>query len=255
LKCKKRYSPDGDDRDRVVGVVDDLPQERLRDTFLSALPEDAATRLLAEAIRISVPAGALVYREGETPRVLVVTDGLLRVFLRSVGGRQVTVRYARRGDVAGLALVLGGPGPTSVQAVTSASLAALRLDVSRSMLASDPRVARACARELTRQLYLALDDLSEQAFLSVRERVVRNLLDLATGGGGPHPVVHATQQELADAVGSVREVVTRTLRQLRKEGMVETSRDEIVLLDPIALSEEAAHRSRSQVALGQTPGR
>jgi hypothetical protein len=42
----------------------------------------------------------------------------------------------------------------------------------------------------------------------------------------------------------VREVVTRTLRQLRKEGLLETSRDEIILLDPIALSEEAGERER-----------
>ena len=67
----------------------------LRDGFLANLPEDVAERLLAEAIRISVPAGALVYREGESPRVFVVIRGLLRVFLRSADGRQVTVRYAR----------------------------------------------------------------------------------------------------------------------------------------------------------------
>jgi CRP/FNR family transcriptional regulator len=51
-------------------------------------------------------------------------------------------------------------------------------------------------------------------------------------------VVHATQQELADAVGTVREVVTRTLRGLREEGKVETRRDEIILLDPVALGDE-----------------
>ncbi len=220
-------------------MLDELAQEGSRGGFLSALPEDAAKRLMAGAIRISVPAGALVYREEETPRVIVVVDGLLRVFLRSADGRQVTVRYARSGDVAGLALVLGGPGPTSIQAMTSASVAALRLDTLRLLLGSDPRVARACAEELTRQLYLALDDLSEQAFLSVRQRIVRHLLDLATHDG-PHLVVRASQQELADAVGSVREVVTRTFQKLREDGLIETSRDEIVLLDPVRLSEETA---------------
>ncbi len=220
-------------------MLEDLPQEGSRGGFLSALPKEAAKSLLAGAIRISVPAGALVYREEESPRVIVVIDGLLRVFLRSADGRQVTVRYARGGDVVGLALVLGGPGPTSVQAMTSATVAALAIDTLRSMLTSDPRVTRTCAEELTRQLYLALDDLSEQAFLSVRQRLIRQLLDLAAPGAGSHPVVRATQQELADAVGSVREVVTRTLRGLRKEGLLDTSRDQIVLLDPITLSEEA----------------
>jgi CRP/FNR family transcriptional regulator len=132
----------------------------------------------------------------------------------------------------------------SVQAMTSGSVAAVRVEALRSMLASDPRVTRVCAEELTRHLYLALDDLSEQAFLSVRQCLIRHLLDLATLGTGPQLVVRATQQELADAVGTVREVVTRTLRGLRKDGLLETSRDEIILLDPVALHEELADRER-----------
>jgi CRP/FNR family transcriptional regulator len=223
-------------------VVDDLVHDGLRGAFLSSLPRAAAERLLVGAIRISVPAGAVIAGDDESPRVIVVVRGLLRVFLRSLDGRQVTVRYARDGDVAGLALVVGGPGPTSIQAMTSSSVAALRVDELRALLASDPAVARACAEELTRQLYRALDDLSEQAFLSVRQRVVHHLLTLASVGEGPHPLVRMSQQELADAVGSVREVVTRTLHRLREDGLIETARDEIVLLDPVGLSVEAASR-------------
>lgn len=127
----------------------------------------------------------------------------------------------------------------NVQAVTGASVAAIRADTLRSMLESDPRVARGCAEELTRQLYCPLDDLSQQAFLSVRERLIRHLLDLATPSEGRHLVVRATQQELADAVGSVREVVTRSLRELHRRKLLETGRDQVVLLDPIALADLA----------------
>jgi CRP/FNR family transcriptional regulator len=223
-------------------VLEELVRGGARGGFFSDLPKDVAERLLAGAIRITVPTGALIYRDGESPRVIVVMSGLLRVFLRSADGRQVTVRYVRDGDVAGLLLVLGGPGPTSIQAMTSATVAALQIDTLRSLLASDPRVARACAEELTRQLYKALEDLSEQAFLPLRERLVLQLLDLASPGDERHLVVRASQQELADAIGSVREVVTRTLRQLRDEGLIGTSRDRIVLLDPMRLSEEVGTR-------------
>ena len=99
-------------------MLEEFVRGGARGGFFSDLPEDVAERLLAGAIRITVPAGALIYRDGESPRVIVVMSGLLRVFLRSVDGRQVTVRYVRDGDVAGLLLVLGGPGPTSIQAMT-----------------------------------------------------------------------------------------------------------------------------------------
>jgi CRP/FNR family transcriptional regulator len=224
--------------ERRTQALDELARDGLGGGFLFALPRAAAERLLAEAIRINVPAGAIVYRDDERPRILVVVRGLLRVYLTSPDGRQVTVRYARAGDVAGLALVVGGPAPMSIQAMTRADFLALRVESVRALLASDPGVARACAEELTRQLYRVLQDLSEQAFLSVRQRLVRQLLRLATTDEGPAPVVRASQQDLADAIGSVREVVTRNLHQLAAEGLLETSRDEISLLDPIGLAEE-----------------
>jgi CRP/FNR family cyclic AMP-dependent transcriptional regulator len=217
-------------------ALEELSLAGLEGGFLSALPRAAAERLLADAIRINVPAGALIYRDEESPRLIVVVKGLLRVFLTSADGRQVTVRYARSGDVAGLVLVIGGPAPMSIQAMTSALVVALRVDTLRSLLATDPGVARACAEELTQQLHELLDDLSEQAFLPVRHRLVRQLMLLATAGPGPELVVQTSQQELADAIGSVREVVTRNLHQLHEEGLIDVARDEITLRDPLRLA-------------------
>jgi CRP/FNR family transcriptional regulator len=57
-------------------------------------------------------------------------------------------------------------------------------------------------------------------------------------------VVHAGQHELADAIGSVREVVTRNLHQLNEEGLIDVSRDEVVILDPVALAEVAGQPAR-----------
>ena len=229
--------------DRPTSALDELAHEGLDRGFLLALPRDAAERLLAEAIRINVPAGAVIYRDDETPRLIVVVKGLLRVFVSSVDGRQVTVRYARSGDVAGLVLVIGGPAPMSIAAMTSSLVVALRIDTLRALLGTDPGVARACAVELTSQLHDLLDELSRQAFLPVRERLVRELLVLATTGPGRDLVVRSTQQELADAIGSVREVVTRSLHLLAESGLIDLARDEITLRDPMGLAELAAGRS------------
>lgn len=230
----------------LEGLVDD----GLRDGFLFTLPSDAAEQLLAESIRMSVPAGSVVYHDEEAPRLIVVVTGLLRVFLRSEEGRQVTVRYARSGDIAGLPLVVGGPAPMTIQAMMTCSLVALRVDTFRSLTEREPAVAAACAEELTRQLYRALDEISEQTFLSVRQRVARQLLDLVAADADTPLTVRLSQQELADEIGSVREVVTRTLHQLRDEGLIEISRDGIVILDPVTLGEEALMEERG--LLGQS---
>jgi CRP/FNR family transcriptional regulator len=67
--------------------------------------------------------------------------------------------------------------------------------------------------------------------------VARHLLDLASGQHDADALrVPISQQELADAVGTVREVVVRVLRELRDEGVVETGRAGIVISDPVRLA-------------------
>jgi CRP/FNR family cyclic AMP-dependent transcriptional regulator len=64
--------------------------------------------------------------------------------------------------------------------------------------------------------------------------VSRHLLDLAERKDN-QLVVQVNQQELADAIGSVREVVARALRQLQDDDLVARTPGALVLLDPAAL--------------------
>ena len=91
--------------------------DALARSFLADLPPELVGRLRAEGERADYPAGTTVYRPGSGPQAALVVGGLLRVYLMSVGGRQVTVRYARPGDVLGIAVLVGGPASTGVQAV------------------------------------------------------------------------------------------------------------------------------------------
>jgi CRP/FNR family transcriptional regulator, cyclic AMP receptor protein len=52
-------------------------------------------------------------------------------------------------------------------------------------------------------------------------------------------VARVSQQELADAVGSVREVVARALRDFRLTGLVAAGPDSVVILDPARLHDES----------------
>jgi CRP/FNR family transcriptional regulator, cyclic AMP receptor protein len=86
---------------------------------------------------------------------------------------------------------------------------------------------------VTSLLYGVLDAFAGTTFGSVRQRLSRQLLDLATARQRDAQLVaEVSQQELADAVGTAREVVARTLHDLRAAGLIQTSRRGIVLLDP-----------------------
>ena len=222
-------------------MADGEVDEALARSFLAELPAELVGRLRAEGERADYPAGTTVYRAGSAPRAALVVRGLLRVFLTSAEGRQVTVRYARPGDVLGVAVLVGGPASTGVQAVEPASLFRISSRTLTAAARTDPRVGWAIAEELNRRLYDTLEQTAVNAFGSVRQRVAAHLLDLASAQQHPRArlVARVSQQELADAAGSVREVVARVLRDFRVAGIVATAADSVVILDAARLYAES----------------
>jgi CRP/FNR family transcriptional regulator len=212
------------------------------------MPAQLRQSLLRDALTVDVPAGATVYDEDSEPRCGLVLAGLIRVYMTSQDGRQITVRYARPGDLLGIAAAIGGPAPTSVQIMTDARLLLLNTQTLRQLGRVAPEVGWLLAEEVTRRLYECLGALAGTTFGSLRERLSRHLLDLAaTRQRGGSLMVAVTQQDLADAVGSVRPVVARILRDFRVEGLITTSSDGIVILQPEALQAAAWARDESHV--------
>jgi CRP/FNR family transcriptional regulator, cyclic AMP receptor protein len=222
-------------------VVDRDVDDALTRSFMAGLPTELAGRLREDGERADYPAGTTVYRAGDDPQATLVVRGLMRVYLSSPGGRQVTVRYARPGDVLGIAVLVGGPAITGVQAVEPSSVFRISARTLTAAAQRDPRVCWAIAEELNRRLYEVLEQTAVNAFGSVRQRVAAHLLDLASDRQRPRGrlVARVSQQELADAAGSVREVVARALRDLRVAGIVATTADSIVILDPARLYTES----------------
>ena len=211
-------------------------------SFLAELPAQVLDALLAGATLVDVPAGARLYREGDRERWALLVAGLVRVYMRSPAGRQVTVRYVRPGGVLGVASMVGGPAPVSVAAVLPSSLLMLMSGDVRQVIESDPRAGWVLARELDRRLYETLEELAGNAFGTVKQRLAKHLLDLAAAIPAPRLVAHVTHQELADATGSVREVVQRALRELSRDGVVATTPTSVVVLDPERLLATAWNR-------------
>lgn len=227
-------------------VLDDV-RAAASGSYLAQMPPEVTDDLLNGGARTDFPAGATIYRAGETPRSYLVITGLLRVFMSSPEGRQVTIRYARDGDVLGTAVALGGPVNVGVQTLQECSL--FSVDIGRLLRYAyeDAHVAMAIAGELNSRLYESLQQTAIHAFGTIRQRVAVHLLDLASAqqATGERLVARVTQQDLADAIGSVREVVARALRELRLAGAIATGSDSIVILDaPLLIAESG--RSREQ---------
>jgi CRP/FNR family cyclic AMP-dependent transcriptional regulator len=223
--------------------LDDDVRAAIEVSHLRSLSSQAIAGLTSDAWRLRVPAGSTIHREGDTSAHLeVVVSGLIRVYVTAPDGRTMTVRYCRPGALIGVVSLFASSFslPATIQAVTEAELLAFRPSVVRRAAERDARVARVLVDELSERVLSFIAEIPGSAFATVRQRVARHLLDLASESqSGSELVAAIGQQDLAEAVGTVREVVVRALRELRQAGLVETRREGIVLLDPERLLTEA----------------
>jgi CRP/FNR family cyclic AMP-dependent transcriptional regulator len=229
-------------------------------SHLRSLPAHTTDDLVGAANLLRVPAGGVLHREGDHAAHLeLVVSGLLRVYVTALDGRTLTVRYCRAGAILGAISLFSSPFsmPASVQAVTDAEVLAMSAPAIAHAADRDVALARALIDELSDRVLSFIAEIPGSAFATVRQRVARHLLDLATATqDGPALVVTISQQALADAIGSVREVVVRALRELRAEGSIDTGHSGIVLLDPERLSDEAYPSPGGTHAPGERhPGR
>jgi CRP/FNR family transcriptional regulator, cyclic AMP receptor protein len=212
--------------------VNDELQSAIRETFLSKLPTDAVAALVGGAVRVEARAGERVRATEGRHTVMLVVQGLLRIVRTVPDGRTITQRYMRRGDVAGIAMVFterAGRATGRADAIVDSVIYQFSAQTWRLAAESDARVAVAFLSDLGRVAEDQMEQMANRALASMRQRVVGQLLDAAEG---PDVIAPVTQQQLADGVGSAREVVARVLHELREEKLVETRVGSVVLLEP-----------------------
>lgn len=209
--------------------------------FLDRMPKKSRESILVNSKRVRYQAGAVAYHPGDGYRVEVLERGFTRIYLSSVEGRQTTLRYVRPGQLMGSLLVFGVQIDGSVQAVLDCS--AIRLDIvhMRHQLEVDPRVGDALSMELACRLAHTVRLLALQTFGTIVQRIAFDLLHRSCRSQLMSGALEArvSHEEIANDIGSVRQVVSRGLAQLRDAGLIATSNRLVRILQPQRLEQLA----------------
>ena len=206
--------------------------------FLELLDEDLRSRIVKGARRISQQAGVVLEYPASGLRADIIESGLVRGYQVSEDGRQATVAYLySREYLGGLPAVVPRP-VVYAQHITKSTLLRLDADNLRNLFETDVGFARAIAIHTASLLAGVVRVVTVRTLGTIRQRIAFDLLQRLTDEqirSGELEFV-LTQEELADAIGSVREVVSGHIGDLRRAGIVSTARRRIRIDDPERLA-------------------
>ncbi len=192
-------------------------------SFLSSLPDEVLNSLAAKAKSVKFPKQAVIILEGdETSSLYIILSGKVRVFSSDEKSKEVTLLIQEPGSCFGeLALLGDEPRSASVETLEKTVCGIISKDDFKYWLASHPDVAIGLLRALSKKIRQLTERVKQMALSNVYERTIKVLQDMATQEGDIF-VIHnrPTQQELANMVGSSREMINKIMKELTKGGYV-----------------------------------
>ena len=210
--------------------------------FLSLLAEPKRGEVLGGSRRIEYPGGTVAVMPRQPDYAVVIQEGLVRVYAEASTGRQATILYVHRGELLTSGFVRRPAINIHVQAVTDALLISLDVDHLRELARQDADVSFALLTYYASVVAHSTRIIAVRSLGDITDRLVFDLLERACANQlkSGRLVVRASQQQLANSIGSVREVVARSLRKLRDSGVVDTGPNLVRVLDVVRLESMVA---------------
>ncbi len=214
--------------------------------FFEGAADQVLHRFASQAHWRSYAAGEVVVDLGDsTNDVFFILDGNARVVLRTVFGYEAILNDLRTGDFFGeLAAIDGVRRSANVTALTHTRVCVVSAAVFMETVISSPEIGQRLLRLLTKRLRVKDERLIELGALSVRQRLIAELLRLSRDRGAGERVLSPPppQHELAHRIGTRRESVSRELAEMARAGLLTVGRRAIVLHSPDKLRDEVEAR-------------
>lgn len=212
-------------------------------TVLRALPifetldDECLKPLMRVAMLRAIPRHTVVLNAGDsTDNIYFVLSGSLKVQVSDEDGREVILSKLGPGELFGEMGVLDeNPRSATVLAVEPSQVVVMGKADFKQCLADNPDVSLFIMRNLTKRLRMADRNIESLALLDVYGRVARLLLESAETVDGRKVVTHKlTKQDIGKMIGASREMVSRVMRDLTAQGLIEERDGQVILPDPAA---------------------
>lgn len=205
---------------------------------LAGLPANELDRLLQPSAVMHLPAGAQVFAEGQPCQGFpLLIEGSIKVIKLAGNGRELMLyRVPPGGSCIISSSCLLGHTDYNARGIAESPLTLLALPTG---LFAQLMLADAAFRDFVFHLFAErigelMQLVEEVAFSRLDQRLAKLIL------ARNEPVLSVTHQQLADELGSVREIVSRLLKSFAAQGLVSLGREQLTLTDRPGLQKLAA---------------
>jgi CRP-like cAMP-binding protein len=180
--------------------------------------------------------GEALFWEGDPCTGLhIIEQGFVKLYRLSPQGRQYIVRVLQEGDTCNEVPTFdGGTNPVNVEALETTRVWVIHPDILRTLLQKHPEFAQKVIDNFAKNLRGLVRMVSEMAFYQVTHRLARLISEQSPDELSGTPW---TQEQLAARLGTVREVVARSLKELERSGAIQMDKRRIAISDPGVLAQ------------------
>ena len=173
--------------------------------------------------------GDVLFWEGDPCEGLhIIEHGGAKIFKLSPQGRQYIVRILQEGDTfAEVPAFDEGTNPVNVEALETCRVWVINNQKLHELVMVHPVFAQKVLGNFGKMLRGMVRMVSEMAFYQVTHRLARLIAELPQEKSAPH----WTQEQLAARLGTVREVVARSMKELERSGAIKVEDRRIQIVD------------------------
>jgi CRP/FNR family transcriptional regulator len=190
-----------------------------------------------------------LFCEGEASAGLhIVRKGSVKLFKISPQGRELIIKVFGEGESFNEVPVFDhGQNPVSAAGLEAGEVWVVKPEAIQNALESHPEMAQAVILNLAQNLRMLVSIVEELSFYQVTHRLARLINQAPTeslDGSATHArsgIQGLTQDQIAARLGTVREVVARSLRELERSGAIRVERRRIHVMDRAVLQEWAGN--------------
>jgi CRP/FNR family transcriptional regulator, anaerobic regulatory protein len=196
----------------------------------------AGKKILSQGLILanSSKAEAVLHKGQPVSGAYLVVDGRLRVFTITPHGTEATLYFVDPGEACVLALNCMFNDllyPAWVQAETRTTIALIPGAVYRRLFETEPVIQNLTVQALSTLVFRLMAELEQVHSSNHKQRLVQFILMHASADG----TLHKTQQQIAQHLGTTREVIARLIQEFVAKKFIRTQRGGMVILDLFGL--------------------